>query len=135
MEAVKAAAIADQLGPFLFEDLPDRPLGPLRMGVRFRPGQTFIEEPSVQLVIAPEPQPRREEAFPHEADLVLDLPLLPSRPAGVQATGSTRRCEHIWRKRRLYWRSLPMKTVSTAVFMLSYRPRAQAPLKKANARS
>src|SRR3984885_8187763 len=36
--------------------------------------------------------------------------------AGVQATGSTRWCEHIWRKRRLYWRSLPTKTVSTAVF-------------------
>ena len=78
MEAVEPAAIRDQLRPFLYEDLPDRPLGPLRVGVRFRPGQTFIEEPSVQLVIAPEPQPRREEAFPHEADLVLDLALLPS---------------------------------------------------------
>ena len=31
----------------------------------------------------------------------------------------TRWCEHIWRKRRLYWRSLPTKIVSTAVFMLS----------------
>ena len=79
MEAVEAAAIRDQLRPFLFEDLPDRPLGPLRVGVRFRPGQTFIEEPGVQLVIALEPQPRREEAFAHEADLVLDLALLPAR--------------------------------------------------------
>src|SRR5271157_4156263 len=79
MEASEAAAIWDQLRPFLFEDLPDRPLGPLRMGVRFRPGQTFIEEPGVQLVIALEPQPRREEAFAHEADLVLDLALLPAR--------------------------------------------------------
>src|SRR5271165_2483844 len=79
MEASEAAAIRDQLRPFLFEDLPDRPLGPLRMGVRFRPGQTFMEEPGVQLVIALEPQPRREEAFAHEADLVLDLALLPAR--------------------------------------------------------
>src|SRR5271165_4080556 len=79
MEAVEAAAIRDQLRPFLFEDLPDRPLGPLRMGVRFRPGQTFMEEPGVQLVIALEPQPRREETFAHEPDLVLDLALLPAR--------------------------------------------------------
>jgi len=32
MEAVKAAAIGNELRPFLFEDLPDRLLGPLRMG-------------------------------------------------------------------------------------------------------
>ena len=79
MEAVEAPAIGNQLRPFLFEDLPNRLLGPLRMGVRFRPGQTFIEEPGVQLVIALEPQARREEAFADEADLVLDLALLPAR--------------------------------------------------------
>jgi hypothetical protein len=39
--------------------------------------------------------------------------------AGVQATGSTRKWLHICRKRRLYCRSLPVKTASTAVFMLS----------------
>ena len=61
----------------------------LRVGVRFRPAQTFVEEPGVQLVIALEPQPRREKAFAHVADLVLDLAF--SQPdAGVQATGSTR---------------------------------------------
>jgi hypothetical protein len=32
-------------------------------------------------------------------------------------------------------RSLPTKTASTAVFMLSYMPRVQAPLNQANARS
>src|SRR5271163_4484607 len=69
----------NELRPFLFEDLPDRPLGPLRMGVRFRPAQTSVEQPGVQLVIALEPPPRREEAFAHEADLVLDLALLPAR--------------------------------------------------------
>ena len=39
MEAVEAAAIRDQLRPFFFEDLPDRP----------RPAQTFIEQPGVFL--------------------------------------------------------------------------------------
>ena len=79
VESVEAAAIRDQLRPFLFEDLPDRPLGPLRMGVRLRPAQAFVEQPGVQLVIALEPQARREEAFANEADLVLDLALLPAR--------------------------------------------------------
>ena len=88
------------------------------MGVRLRPGQAFVEQPAVQFIVALEPQPRREEALAHEANLVLDLTLL-QPDAGVQATGSTRWCEHIWRKRRLYWRSLPTKIVSTAVFMLS----------------
>ena len=50
METVEAAAIGNELRPFLLEHLPDRPLGPLRMGARFRPGQTFVEEPGVQLV-------------------------------------------------------------------------------------
>jgi hypothetical protein len=39
--------------------------------------------------------------------------------AGVQAIGSTRKCPHIRKKRRLNWRSLPMKTASAAVFILS----------------
>jgi diguanylate cyclase (GGDEF)-like protein len=43
-----------------------------------------------------------------------------SQPAaGVHATGTIRWCEHICRKRRLYWRALPMKIASTAVFMFS----------------
>ena len=89
MESIKAAAIRNEFRPLRLEDVPDRPLGPLGMGVRFRPGQTFIEEPGVQLVIALEPQPRREEAFPHEADRFSTWPF--SHPAaGVQATGSTR---------------------------------------------
>ena len=50
-----------------------------------------IGEPSVELVVVFEPQPRREEALADKADLVLNLPLL---PAGT-------------------------KTASTAVFMLS----------------
>jgi hypothetical protein len=51
----------------------------VRDGVRLGPGDAFVHEPGVQLVIALEPQPRREEALAHEADLVLDLALLPAR--------------------------------------------------------
>ena len=45
----------------------------------FAQARAFVEQPGVQLVVALEPQPRREEAFAHEADLVLDLALLPAR--------------------------------------------------------
>src|SRR5271157_4809170 len=38
-----------------------------------------VDEPAVQLVVALEPQPRCEEALAHQADLVLDLALLPAR--------------------------------------------------------
>ena len=47
--------------------------------MRLGPGQAFVEQPGVQLVVALEPQPRREEALADEADLVLDLALLPAR--------------------------------------------------------
>ncbi len=36
-------------------------------------------EPGVQLVVALDPQPRREEALAHQPDLVLDLAFLPTR--------------------------------------------------------
>ena len=39
----------------------------------------LIEQPGVQLVVALDPQPRREEALAHQPDLVLDLTLLPAR--------------------------------------------------------
>lgn len=58
----------------------------MRLGV----GDTFIHEPGVQFVVGFEPQSRREEALPHETDLVLDLVPFSQPDAGVQATGSTR---------------------------------------------
>ena len=79
MEPIETAAIRNELRPLLLEDFPDRLIGPLGMGMRFRPGKALVEEPGVQFVVAPEPQPRREEAFADEADLVLDLALLPTR--------------------------------------------------------
>src|SRR6185437_2719910 len=78
MEPVEAAAIGNELGPLLLEHLPDRLVGPLGMAVRLGPGDAFVHEPGVQLVVALEPQPRREEALTHESDLVLDLALLPA---------------------------------------------------------
>ena len=47
----------------------------MRLGV----GDALVQQPGVQLLIALDPQPRREEAFTHETDLVLDLTLLPAR--------------------------------------------------------
>ena len=47
--------------------------------MRLGPGDAFVHQPGVQLVVALEPQPRREEALAHEPDLVLDLALLPAR--------------------------------------------------------
>src|SRR6202451_4887372 len=79
MEPVEAAAIGNELGPLLLEHLPDRLVGSLGMAVRLGPGDAFVHEPGVQLVVALEPQPRREEALTHEPDLVLDLALLPAR--------------------------------------------------------
>jgi hypothetical protein len=50
-----------------------RPLGQFWMAMRLGVGDAFIEQPGVQLVIVLEPQPRREEAFTDQPDLVLDL--------------------------------------------------------------
>ena len=38
--------------------------------MRFGVGDAFVEQPGVQLVIALEPQTRREEALAHQSDLV-----------------------------------------------------------------
>ena len=56
----------------------------LGMAVRLGVGDAPIEQPGVQLVVALDPQPRREEALAHQADLVLDLALL---PAGCRRAG------------------------------------------------
>ena len=77
MEAVEAAAIGNEPRPLLFEDLPDRLLGSLGVGVRFRAGEGFVEKPGVQFVVVLEPPARREEAFTDQADLIFDLVSLP----------------------------------------------------------
>ena len=52
VEPVEAAAIGNELRPLFLEDLPDRPVGPFGMGMRLGPGDAFVHEPGVQLVIA-----------------------------------------------------------------------------------
>ena len=47
----------------------------MRLGI----GDAFIEQPGVHLVVALEPQPRREEPLADQTDLILDLTLLPAR--------------------------------------------------------
>ena len=46
--------------------------------MRLGEGDAFVEEPGVHLVIAFEPQARREEPLPRQANLVLDLAFLPT---------------------------------------------------------
>ena len=41
MESVEAATIGNELRPLFLEDFPDRPIGPLGMGVRLRPGRRY----------------------------------------------------------------------------------------------
>ena len=84
MEAIEAAGIGNELRPFRLECFPDRLVCKLGMAMGLGVGDALIEQPGVQLIEALEPQPRREEAFTHQPDLVLDLPLLPagSRRAG-----------------------------------------------------
>src|SRR5438477_5308238 len=71
VEPVEPAGIGNELWPFRLEHFPDRLLGKLWMAMRLGVGDTFIEQPSVQLVQVFKPQPRREEAFPDKSDLVL----------------------------------------------------------------
>src|SRR6516162_7831213 len=63
----------------LLERVPDRLLALLGMGVRSGPGEAFVDEPGVQILVALEPKPRCEEALAHQPDLVLDLAFLPAR--------------------------------------------------------
>src|SRR3546814_16025037 len=79
MEAVEAAGIGHQARPLRLEGLPDRLLPQLGMAMRLGVSDALVHQPGVQLVVALHPEPRREAALPDQADLVLDLPLLPAR--------------------------------------------------------
>ena len=89
VESIEPAGICDKAGPLRLEHFPNRPLAHLRMPMRPRIGDALVEQPEIQFVVALHPQPRREESLAHQTDLVLDLPLFPSR-CWVQATGSIR---------------------------------------------
>ena len=89
MEAVEPARIRNELWPLCLEHFPDRLLGQLGMTVRLGVDDALVGEPGIQLVVAFEPKPRREEALTYEPDLVLDLTLLPTgcRRASVRIPG------------------------------------------------
>ena len=48
------------------------------MGLCLGPDDALIEQPGVQLVVTLEPQTRCKQPLPDDADLILDLPLLPA---------------------------------------------------------
>ena len=79
VEAVEAAGIGHQARPLRLEHLPDVRSRELGMAMRLGVGDALVEQPGVQLLVALDPQPRREEALAHQPDLVLDLALLPAR--------------------------------------------------------
>ena len=79
VEAVEPATIRDEIWPLLLEDVPYRLVRPFRMGMHLGVGDTFVGQPGVQLIVGFDPKPRREETFPDQSDLVLDLTLLPTR--------------------------------------------------------
>src|SRR3546814_5156472 len=63
----------------VFEHVGDGSLAKLGMTMSAGMIEAAVEQPGVQLLKARKAQPRREEAFAHEPDLVLDLSLLPAR--------------------------------------------------------
>jgi hypothetical protein len=79
VKAVEPASIGDKPWPLLIENLPDRPLRPFGMGMGLCKDQTSVKQPGVEFIIAFEAGLWREETFPDQPDLVLDLPLLPAR--------------------------------------------------------
>src|ERR1700676_4900876 len=78
VESIEPAGIGNELRPLRLEHLPDRLLGQLRMAMRFGVGNAAVGEPSIHLVVALEPQARREEPLADKSYLVLDLTLLPA---------------------------------------------------------
>src|ERR1700712_3020513 len=83
MEAVEPPAIRHPAGALRLEHRPDRLLAQFGMAVRTGVGNALIQQPGVQLLVALDPEPRREEPLADYADLVLDLPFLPARGRGA----------------------------------------------------
>ncbi len=89
MESVEAPAIRDQLRPLQLEDLEDRLIGPLGMGMRFRPAEALVEQPGIQFIVGLERNRGVKKRSRTSPTWFSTWPF--SHPdAGVQATGSTR---------------------------------------------
>lgn len=78
VEAVEGTNIGHELRPLGLEHLLDRLVALFGVTMHLCISNAFVEQPSVELVEASDPQPRREEPFAHQTDLVLDLTLLPA---------------------------------------------------------
>src|SRR4051812_3975310 len=78
MEAIEAPGVGHEPEALGLEHGPDRLVRDLGVAVSLGIGHALVEEPGVELVVALEPEARREEALAHQPDLVLDLPLLPA---------------------------------------------------------
>ena len=61
VESVEADAIRNELRTLVLERLPDRLSALLGVSVRLGPDDTSVDKPGVQLAVALDPQPRREE--------------------------------------------------------------------------
>lgn len=78
MEAVERTDVGDKTRALVLEDLPDRSIPKLLVRIGFGPGNTAVLEPGVELGVALELRPGHEEPPSDNADLVLDLSLLPA---------------------------------------------------------
>jgi hypothetical protein len=79
MEPVEPTGIWHEVGTLGLEHLPDRLVPLLGMTMCACISNALVEQPGVQFVVGLHAQSRREEPFPHQSNLVLDLPLLPAR--------------------------------------------------------
>ncbi len=118
VEAVESGRHRGQARPFGFERLEDRPVPELRMSVGPGIGDALVEEPGFHLLVALQPDPRGEEALPDQPYLVLDLSLLPGPMPACRRQGRRDSGAHLL-EAAMVGRSLPRRSSSTAVFMLS----------------
>jgi len=79
VEAIESTDIGHKGCALCLEHLPDHLVAAFRVFVRFGVGDALVEQPHIQLVQTFDPQTRGEEPFTDQADLVLNLTLLPPR--------------------------------------------------------
>lgn len=79
LESVEGADIGHEAGTFGLEHLPDRLVAHFRMRVRFRPFGAAVFQPGIEFGVAFELQTGSEPPAADDADLVLNLTLLPAR--------------------------------------------------------
>src|SRR5271167_4472779 len=84
MEPVKAPGISHKAGPLRLEHLPDRSITQLGVMMRLGIRNALVKQPDIQFLIALHPQPWGKKALPYQPNLVLDLPLLPTRCRGAR---------------------------------------------------